>query len=140
VTIIAFLLPPGGAVVTIWNLHRFSQLDSVRTRQLTIAVIGIFALGFALLLGLATPTANGVPAIDANASSILSVGIALACFVAQRSAYRMWRARNLRTRTSSWLGAFGWAVVFSLLTAIAALPVYAIVASLFGTGPKLGVP
>jgi hypothetical protein len=139
VTIIAFLLPAGGAVITVWNLHRFSQLDSVRARHLTIAVIAVFALGLALLLGLAPPSAGGMPTVDANASSVLSIGIALACFVAQRPAYRVWRERNTRTQTSRWFGAFGWAVVFSLLTVIAALPVYAVFASLFGTGIKLGL-
>jgi hypothetical protein len=127
-------------VITVWNLHRFSQLDPARMRRQSAAVIAVFALGLALLLVLAPPSANGVPAIDANASSVLSVGIALACFFAQRRAYQSWRARNLQTRTSSWLGALGWAFVFSLLTAVVVLPVYALVSYLFGAGPKLGMP
>jgi hypothetical protein len=140
VTIIAFLLPAGGAVVTVWNLHRFSQLDSVRTRHLTIAVVAVFAFGIATLLGLTPVKANSAPAIDANASSILSVGVAIACFVTQRSAYRSWRAQNARTRTSPWPSALGWALLFTLLTVIVALPPYVVLSSLLGTGPIVGMP
>lgn len=139
-TIIAFLLPAGGAVVTVWNLHRFSQLDSGRARHLAIAVVVVFALGIALLLGLTPRKANGVPITDANASSVLSFGVALACFVTQRSPYRSWRAQNVQARTSPWPGAFGWALAFTMLTVVLALPAYAVLSSLLGGGPVLVMP
>jgi hypothetical protein len=126
ISIISFLFPAGGAVLTIQNLRRLRQLDAPTARQMTYAIVGIFALGFGLLLLLAgggTKGKLGVNSIDPNAATALSIGIAAASYVVQRLPFRSWRTSNAQTRTSPWLGALGMAVLYEIVVAFCAVPV-----------------
>jgi len=127
---ITLLLPPGGAILTVLNLRRLNELDAALTRQLIAAVIAVFALGSATLLVLTMPRPGTVGAADSSASSILSVGIALASYLAQRSSFLRWRVSHTRARTSSLLSAVGVALVSTLVWIVIAVPLYALIIGL----------
>ncbi len=133
VAIIAFLLPAGGAMLTIRNLQRLGQLDQRAARELIAVVLLVCAVGYALLISYATKNANGFLQPDAGASAVLPFGFGLACFSAQRRPFRQWRSVNPSTRTSSWTGGIGVALVYMLLTLVVVLPIYA-AAQLLGIG------
>ena len=116
VTLITLVLPAGGAVVTVLNLRRLRQLDAKRTRQLTIVLLLVFAVGLTVLALLARHGANSTPNLDSSTVTLLSLGVGGASYVAQRPAFRAWRATNGRQATSSWLGAAGMAFLFQLAT------------------------
>ena len=139
VAIISFFLPAGGAVVTIRNLHRLRELDPRATRDLSVAVVLIFALGLTALISFARRSATGAPSLDTSASGTLQFGVALVSFLCQRAPFRTWRLSNGGTRTSSWTGAVGQAALYTLITVLATLPLYTM-AQLLGIGtPIAGV-
>jgi hypothetical protein len=108
---IGFLLPAGGAVLTIMNLRRLHRLDLRQTRLMIGIVITILIVGNAALFLSAPVGANGIPHVDPEAMNLIGFGTALASLVAQRTAFRQWRAAHLRERTSSWLRALGIAAI-----------------------------
>jgi hypothetical protein len=130
VTMIAFFLPVGGAIVTVLNLRRMNILDARQARQLVIAVVTLCALGLAVLLAAADRRTGAVPQIDSTAESVLSVGVALSSYLAQRGPYLQWRGTDGPRPTSPWLRAAGTALLFTLLTAVIMFPMW-LVASLF---------
>lgn len=116
VALIAFLLPAGGAVLTVRNMARLQQIDQTRVRELVAAAIGVFAIGFTALLVLAQPNPAKPEALSTNASAVLSLGTAVASYVVQRSPYMAWRRVHERQRTGGWLRALWLAVLFTLVT------------------------
>jgi hypothetical protein len=122
----AFILPAGGAILTITNLYRLRQLDASSAKRLTIAAYIVIALGYTALF-LATPlktTTNVLQSPDASGSTILSVGMGLVSYLVQRIPYRDWRKRHAQVRTSSWLGGAGRAIVYALITFAAVVPFF----------------
>ncbi|MBV9282289.1 MAG: hypothetical protein JOZ41_19580 [Chloroflexi bacterium] len=115
--VIALLLPAGGTVVTILNLQRMSQLTTRMARQLAVAAILIIAIGFLILILLAGQDTSELPA-DSGTLFIITVGVALASFMAQRAPFRAWLAGHRGTRVSSWYGALGLAIVYQLVTGL----------------------
>lgn len=129
VTLMTFLLPAGGAVLTILNLRRLGEVPEPHSRRLVSAAVGLFALGYCTLIALAQTGAR-TDRLDSNAVVVLSVGVALASFLAQRSAYRTWSTSHSRSRTGSWRGAFGVAVIYQLVTVLVSVPVYLVVVAI----------
>jgi hypothetical protein len=114
--------------VTVLNLQRLGQINGELARKLLVSLIVVFSIGTAALFLLSQRGANGVPQPDANATTVLDVGVAVASYIAQREAFRTWRASHRQAGMSSWFGALGVAVVYTLVWVIALLPVAAIVA------------
>lgn len=132
VTALAFLLPPGGAILTVWNLHRLGELDRPTAVRALIALVAVLSVGF-VVLAIASLRAGGAGGgIDANASTIISVGIAAASYLAQRRPYRTWRASHARTRTSSLLAGIGYAVLATVAWLIPVSIVLAIAQAVSG--------
>ena len=122
VSVIALLLPAGGAVLTIFNLQRLRAIDADKARELIIACIGVFAVGIVALLWLDPSRSNG-QSINGDATGILGGGIAVVSYMMQRAAFLTWRRENKTKRTGSWLAALGTAAIYSLVTLAAAVPV-----------------
>jgi hypothetical protein len=122
VTIITLLLPVGGIMLTIWNMQRMSVLDRPQALRMTIGAIAICAAGLGIIFGVAPHASNGIPQVDGNVSSILSLAAAFLCYVAQRQTFQAWRASNARLRTSSWLQAVGMALLYTLVTGVLSAP------------------
>jgi hypothetical protein len=120
VSVISLLLPAGGAIVTVRNLQRLGQLDASHTRKLTIAVAAVFALGYAGLAAVSVPRANGTVQTDAGVSYIMGIGTAVASYVVQSSSYRAWRVAHPTIRTDSVVRGIGVAVIYYLVTLVAA--------------------
>lgn len=97
---------------------------------MSAAAIAISAVGLAVLFGTAPRDQSGLPRVDAGAGQFLPLGIAAVCYLAQRSPYVAWRAENATVRTSPWLHAAGWSVLFSILTATLVVPVLLVVESI----------
>jgi hypothetical protein len=132
--LITFILPAGGAILTITNLYRLRQLDARSARRLTIAAYIVIALGYTGLF-LSTPfkgSTNLLQSPDASGSTILSVGMGIASYFVQRVPYRDWRKTHESVLTSSWLGGAGRAVVYALIT-------FAVVVPFFLAGLALGL-
>jgi hypothetical protein len=140
VTIITFFLPPGGAVLTILNLSRMSALERPRTRELSVAVIIVFALGFSALLALSQHGSKEAPRLDSVAGAVIQLGCAVAALIAQRTPFRDWRSSHAGVRTDAWLPAAALAVAYSFVTAIAAAPMYALLSTVVGTGVGGSLP
>ena len=130
VSLIAFLLPPGGLALTVWNLRRLQVLDGKMARQLTIAVTVICVVGLTLLTALSPPGPNGSPQPSAEAAGVLSIGVAFASYAVQRNPFGAWRLSHLSMRTSSWLAALGLAALYSL-------PVYLVIGLLYEGGRRV---
>lgn len=136
VTLIALMLPPGGAALTVWNLARLQVIDRRLARQLTVAVLVIFTLGMGTLLGVAPSRTGTVPTVDPGAFYVLSIGVAIASSVSQRAAFRSWRSAHVQSPTSSFLVATCVALVYSFAVAMISVPIYLIVGQLFSMGPS----
>ena len=135
VSLIALLLPPGGAVLTIQNLQRLRAVDAPLARQLTIALIGVYVLGIMALVLVSPRSSRGVPTPDSDVTTVLYGGVALASYIVQRQPFQSWRTAHLRTRTSSWIGALGIAFIYTLVTLAAFLPLYLLLSAIsFLTG------
>jgi hypothetical protein len=132
VSVIALLLPAGGAILTIRNLYRLRQHDAASAKRLMYAAYGIFALGFTALLLSAHKAPHGSLQLDTGASTVLSCGVAVASYMVQRAPYRSWRIAHQHVRPSPWLGGAGRAIMYTLIT-------FAVVLPLAITGIVLGV-
>lgn len=138
VCIIAFILPPGGAVLTIWNLQRLGQLNATTARQLMLVVMSLFALGYALLLSLTPVKSGSVPQFDASAARLINFGTAIASYLVQRPRFIEWRVSHKRDRSGSVASAVGIAVVYSVIWLVPTTITYLIVQALVGgTGAGL---
>ena len=124
VSLIALLLPPGGAVLTILNLQRLRAVDASLARQLTVALIGVYILGITALFLVSPKGPRGVPSPDSDVTTVLYGGVALASYIVQRQPFQSWRTAHLRTRTGPWVGALGIAFMYTLLTLVAFVPLY----------------
>lgn len=123
VVIVSLLLPAGGAILTITNLHRLHQIERMPARRQTIALLAVFAIGYSILLALTPMNSAGSQSIDGTASLILSIGVGAASYLALRRPFQTWRSRST-TRTAPWLKALGIAFLYQLLTLLLAVPVY----------------
>lgn len=123
VSVITLLLPAGGAVLTVWNLRRLDQLDRESALRLGGAVLLVFALGTTALLVISGTRTQPNPQIGADASTVISIGVAVASYVVLRAPFRTWRSRA-RARPDSWLRAVGYAFVFTVLWALGVVPLY----------------
>ncbi len=112
------------------NLHRLHQLDTKLARQLTIALIAVFAVGITILGAVSGSGSVSLSNPDVGTSALLSIGVATASYLTQRAAFRTWRASNMQAPTSSWIGGTGVAAVYTLVTVVAALPVYMLLAGI----------
>lgn len=133
VTLITFLLPAGGAILTVWNLHRLSEFDRRYATRLTMSVIVLFVIGISALYLTATPVSQGMPTLNATGLGVLSFGVAFASYIVQRAAFQKWRTAHQRDRTSSWLPAAGLALAYTIIISLGVLPVYLVVTAVFGT-------
>lgn len=118
VTIITLLLPAGGAVVTVLNLHRLGRVDAKVLRQRIALVLSVLVLGFTILFSVLGTKGGTIPAPDPVATTILSVGIAWASYIAQQTSFRAWRSTHSQEGTSPWLYALGLAFLYQLLTGL----------------------
>lgn len=122
VSAIALLLPAGGAVLTIQNLLRLRVIEPEQAKQLMFAAIGVFAVGIVVLLQVDLARSGGASGTS-DATGVLGGGMAIVSYLVQRAPFRAWRVQHTTVRTASFLGAVGTAVLFSLLTLCAAVPV-----------------
>jgi hypothetical protein len=122
VTLIAFFLPAGGAVLAVRNMGRLGAMDEKRAAELTVATIAVFAAGYSALLLAAEPSHSDPSTLSPAVTSLLSLGTAAATFFFQRHDFSTWRKQHPQTGTSPWYAAVGWALVYFLITAVAAIP------------------
>jgi hypothetical protein len=122
VSVMALLLPAGGAVLTIRNLQRLQAIDSKQARELIIASIGVCAVGIVMLL-LLDPARSGGASANGDTTAVLGSGMAVVSYLVQRAAFRTWRREHQAVRTGSWLAAAGTAAWYSLVTLGVAVPV-----------------
>jgi hypothetical protein len=92
----------------------------------------VFAVGLAILVYVAQKDKSGRFAIDSQALLVISVGVAVACYLAQGAAYRTWRAAHPLEPAGSVLEAIALTLVYYLLTAAAAAPLIFIAAQMSG--------
>jgi hypothetical protein len=122
VSLTALLFPAGAAVLTVRNLERLGHIDSATARQLSLAVIGISAVGLTLLLYFASRGTSGSPHIDSGVAYVLTIGIGAASYAAQRLPFRTWRTGHARSPLGHWLSALGMSGMYELVTILAAIP------------------
>lgn len=122
VALISFLLPAGGAVLTIRNMARLQQIDRTTVTELTVVTMAVFAIGFTALLVAGQPDPTKPASLDANVSAVLSFGTAVASYAVQRPAFVVWRRSHVRIRTGPWFRALGMALIYTLLILLAVLP------------------
>jgi hypothetical protein len=123
VTVITFVFPFGGVVLTLQNLGRLALVERSDVRRLSALLVVVFALGLTALLCIAGVSPTGSPKVDTDTWTILSVGFALVAYVVQRSPFRAWLAADPRG-TSTWLSGILTAVLYQLLPVLLAIPLY----------------
>jgi hypothetical protein len=133
VSVIALLLPAGGAILTIRNLQRLHSIDAEKARELIIASVGVFAVGIVILLLLA-PLGTSGPSTSGDTTAVLGGGMAVVSYLVQRPAFRAWRLEHRTTRTGSWMAAVGTATLFTVVTLVAAVPVMLVAMLTAGIG------
>jgi hypothetical protein len=138
---IAVFLPAGAAVLTVLNIARMQPVRPPQVRRLALATMSVFAVGLTALFLLSAPTPSHQPGLNSGVSLVLSLGTAVASYVAQRAPYRAWRISRPSARTSGTLSAIAWAAVYTVATALIALAVFVIVAlAAHGAGKSVGGP
>jgi hypothetical protein len=137
VSVLTFLFPSGGAVVTVRNLQRLDQVSARTARALLIIVIAVFALGLALLVLTSQKDKSGKVMIDSGAYLIVSVGAAVASYLAQRNPFRSWRTAHTGVLPGSLLEAIALVLLYQLVAALVAAPVVALAAQ--ASGATFGV-
>jgi hypothetical protein len=125
-------LPAGGAILTVRNLERLGELTAKTARRLLILLVLVFAVGLAILVYVAQKDKTGHFVIDSQALLVISVGVAVACYLAQGAAYRTWRTAHPTEQAGSVLEAVALTLIYYLLTAAAAAPLIVIAAALSG--------
>lgn len=134
VTLITFLLPAGGAVVAVRNLTRLDDIEPRRAMELTVATILVFAAGYAALLSVVQSTSGDAETMSPVVTLLLSFGTAAAAFFFQRENFSAWRESHPSGGTSPWYSALGWALVFHILTGVAAIPFFLVIAVIASAG------
>lgn len=137
VSIIAFFLPPGGSVLTVWNLQRLGQFDNISARQQILVVMAVFALGFTVLLSVVPIKGGSVPQFDTSAVRLVNFGTAIASYLVQRPRFLSWKNAHKRVRSGSVLSAIGIAVLYTVLWIVPTSIGYAIL-HLIATGSGVG--
>jgi hypothetical protein len=129
VFIITFIMPAGGAVLTIRNLQRLRLVDARQAREWIIATVVVLALGYTgLLLATKPGPKDTLPRLD-SVSALISCGLATASYLVLRSPYRAWRSQHAGARTSSPIPALGIALLYTVITVVAVVPVWIVAAS-----------
>lgn len=135
ISVISLILPAGGAVLTVLNIARMQTVRPRHVRELALATMVVFAIGLTILFTLATPAPGRQPTLDSGVSLVLSVGTAVASYVAQREPRARWRRQHPNARSSSVLTAVAWSCIYTLATALLAVPLRLIIALIaYGTG------
>ena len=115
--LIALLLPPGGAALTVRNLQRLGDIDETSARWLTVAVTAVFALGYAALIVITVGQSQGKSVQSADASAtVLDFGVGLASYIVQRLPYRHWRGTHHRAPTGSLVSALAVVAIYGLVS------------------------
>lgn len=127
VTIIAVLVPPAGALLTVRNLARVGHLDSRRAAELTAVVFSVYVIGYTILLLVASPNGQQPANISTGGSLAISLGTCLACYTAMRKPYVDWRLANPTARTGTWITAVGSAIVYTLAVSFAVAIVWLLI-------------
>lgn len=135
VSLITFILPAGGAVLTIQNLARMQIVNSQKARRQTMGIVLLYALGFAVILAVAPVQADGVPRLDAGTYSVIQFGFAFAAYAVQRGPFRAWIV-NQASGTSAWTSGILTAVMYQLLAILITVPIYAGVAAFVSPAVK----
>jgi hypothetical protein len=134
VTLIAFFLPAGGAVLAVRNMARLGEIDPRRTRELTVATILVFAAGYSVLLIAAQPSATQPSNLSPAVTGLLSLGTAAGTFMFQRGQFLAWRRDHPRDGTSPWYAAVGWGAAYEVLSILATIPFFLILAVVTSLG------
>jgi hypothetical protein len=132
VSILAFALPAGGAMLTVRNLERLQQLTPQAARRLLYLIVAVFAIGLSLLVLVAQRDKSGQFVIDSDALLIVSAGVATASYLAQRAPFRLWQSQHPTERGGSLLEAIWLVIVYNVVSALLALPLVLIAAQLSG--------
>lgn len=132
VSMLAFFLPAGGAILTIRNLERLEEITPKAARKLLLLTGVVFAFGLAFLVLVAQKDKSGHLVPDSGAYLILSVGVAMVSYLAQRPAFRAWQSTHSGQRNGSLLEAIGLTIFYYLLTAACAAPLILIAAQISG--------
>lgn len=119
VSVISFLLPPGGALLTVRNLARLRESERRRVGELTAAVFALYAFGFTVLLLLVAPNGGQPAPLAPGVSLVLSFGTALASYAVLQRPYLEWRNAHRTARLSSWVSALGSAILYTLALSLA---------------------
>lgn len=133
VAVISFILPAGGAVLTLHNLRRLHILDEAQMRPFTIGVILVYAFGMSILLALGPTQASGTPQLDPDAYSVVQFGFAAAAYLVQRAPYRLWHKSNVG-RPGSWTSGVVTSLIYQFLGILATVPIYAVIAVFVSAG------
>lgn len=129
VAVITFILPAGGAVLTVHNLARIQGGDNSQVRRQTVGIVLLFALGLAIILALAPVQSNGAPRLDTDTYTVVQFGVAVAAYVVQRAPFRAWHQSHV-VRPSAWTTGVLTALIYQFLAILATVPIYAGVAVL----------
>lgn len=139
VTVIAFLLPPGGAILAVRSMARIrGEQDSGRALREVVATVVVFTIGLTILATTAQSRGGDMPKVSPGASTVITVGTAVACYLILRPAYAEWRGKNPSQPPGSLLSAVGNAILFTLITVFAAAVLAAIVIGVSGTAALVG--
>lgn len=140
VSILAFALPAGGAMLTVRNLERLQELNQQAARRLLFLIVAVFAVGLAILFLAAQKNKSGQLVIDSNALFILSMGGAIASYLSQRPAFRVWQSAHPAERAGSLLEAIVLAIIYSVISAVVAVPLVLIATQINGGSIGLLAP
>lgn len=132
VALLAFLAPPGGAMLTADNLSRMGAVAGESRARIVTAIGVIYAVGLTALLVLAQPHLNRPPVSDGGTSVAISLGTAVASYVAQRRTFAVWRLEHSRTRTGSALRALLLTVGYTIIVFVGAVILRIAVAAAMG--------
>lgn len=125
-------------MLAIRNMARLGHIDADRARELTVATISVFALGFTVLLIAAQPAPGRSGQFDSNVTALLSLGTAAVAYIAQRPPFVIWRRSHLHDRTSSFVTGLVLALTYTGITILASVVLrllVGLVAGLIGWGP-----
>lgn len=112
------------------------QYDANAARRLTIVAAALFIVGYTTLFVFSPsdPTKGIQP--DNGVLSFLGIGVALACYYAQRLPYRQWRSSHQRFVQSRWWAALPLAFVYQICAVVIAVLLFVLgsAAGIFPSG------
>ena len=132
VTLITFLLPAGGAILTIRNLARLGSLGLSEAKTSSWILVAVFGAGTGILLSLSPVDREGLPRPDPNMTSAVYLAITFAAYLVQRRPYMTWRIQNRQHRQEWWVKGFGIALVYQIFAVVAAVPIYVLAVTISG--------